>query len=123
MEQPPKRISRRGEATIRGIRFSFRSRISSFPLEHRKLFGSTLPPSPRRKYPLTLEPIPGCILASMGENNKPLRPSELARLAEVSSDTLRHYERLGILPKAPRPAAGYRIYPPTPPPPPNLIPH
>lgn len=67
---------------------------------------------PARKYPLTLEPIPGCILASMGENNKPMRPSELARLAEVSSDTLRHYERLGILPKAPRTASGYRIYPP-----------
>ncbi len=68
--------------------------------------------APPEKYPLTQEPIPGCILASMGENNKPLRPSELARLAQVSSDTLRHYERIGILPKAPPTAAGYRLYPP-----------
>lgn len=48
----------------------------------------------------------------MGENSKPMRPSELARLAHVSSDTLRHYERLGILPKAPRTDSGYRMYPP-----------
>jgi len=48
----------------------------------------------------------------MGNANMPLRSGELARLAEVSSDTLRHYERLGILPTAPRNASGYRIYPP-----------
>jgi hypothetical protein len=48
----------------------------------------------------------------MGQNNKPLRAGELARLAAVSSDTLRHYERIGILPKAPRTASGYRMYPP-----------
>jgi MerR family copper efflux transcriptional regulator len=40
-----------------------------------------------------------------------LRSGELARLAGVSSDTLRHYERLGILPKPPRTAGGYRDYP------------
>jgi MerR family transcriptional regulator, copper efflux regulator len=66
---------------------------------------------PTRKFLLTLEPIPGCILASMGANNKPMRAGELARLAGVSSDTLRHYERIGILPKAPRTASGYRMYP------------
>jgi DNA-binding transcriptional MerR regulator len=48
----------------------------------------------------------------MGENNKPLRAGELARLAAVSCDTLRHYERIGILPKAPRTASGYRMFPP-----------
>ena len=48
----------------------------------------------------------------MGQNNKPLRAGELARLAAVSSDTLRHYERIAILPKAPRTASGYRMYPP-----------
>jgi MerR family transcriptional regulator, copper efflux regulator len=48
----------------------------------------------------------------MGNPNKPLRSGELARLAQVSSDTLRHYERLGILPTAPRNASGYRVYPP-----------
>jgi DNA-binding transcriptional MerR regulator len=48
----------------------------------------------------------------MGQHNKSLRAGELARLATVSSDTLRHYERIGILPKAPRTASGYRMYPP-----------
>ena len=43
--------------------------------------------------------------------NGGLRSGELARLLGVSADTLRHYERLGILPKAPRTANGYRLYP------------
>jgi DNA-binding transcriptional MerR regulator len=32
-------------------------------------------------------------------------------LLGVSADTLRHYERLGILPKPPRGPNGYRLYP------------
>jgi DNA-binding transcriptional MerR regulator len=39
------------------------------------------------------------------------RSGELARLTGVSSDTLRHYERLGILPRPARGPNGYRIYP------------
>jgi len=39
-----------------------------------------------------------------------LRSGELARLAGLSTDTLRHYERLGLLPRPPRTAAGYRDY-------------
>lgn len=46
------------------------------------------------------EPRPGC------------RSGELAERTGVSADTLRHYERLGILPRPPRTAGGYRIYPP-----------
>jgi DNA-binding transcriptional MerR regulator len=38
------------------------------------------------------------------------RSGELARLTGVSSDTIRHYERMGILPKSPRTASGYRVY-------------
>src|SRR3954468_15167862 len=34
----------------------------------------------------------------------------LARLARVSPDTIRHYERLGILPRAARTRAGYRVW-------------
>ena len=41
-----------------------------------------------------------------------MRSSELARMAGVSPDTLRHYERKGLLPKARRAANGYREYPP-----------
>ena len=39
-----------------------------------------------------------------------LRAGELARLAGVSTDTLRHYERRGLLPAPLRAANGYRQY-------------
>lgn len=41
-----------------------------------------------------------------------MQSGELARLTGVSTDTLRHYERLGLLPKPPRTDGGYRDYPP-----------
>ena len=41
---------------------------------------------------------------------KPLRSGELARLTGVSADTLRHYERLGILPTSQRTNGGYRMF-------------
>ena len=41
-----------------------------------------------------------------------LRSGELARRAGVSPDTLRHYERRGLLPRPERSAAGYRLYSP-----------
>lgn len=40
-----------------------------------------------------------------------MQSGELARLANLSTDTLRHYERLGLLPKPLRTAGGYRNYP------------
>lgn len=42
---------------------------------------------------------------------KIVQSGELSRRAGVSSDTLRHYERLGVLPKPPRTNGGYRDYP------------
>ena len=42
-----------------------------------------------------------------------MRSGELARLAGVSTDTLRHYERLGVLARPARTASGYRMYPAT----------
>jgi len=41
---------------------------------------------------------------------RPLRIGELARLAGTSPDTLRHYERVGVLPAPRRAANGYRLY-------------
>ena len=47
----------------------------------------------------------------MTRDRSHLLSGELARLAGVSSDTLRHYERVGVLPQPPRTASGYRRYP------------
>jgi DNA-binding transcriptional MerR regulator len=44
---------------------------------------------------------------------KTIGPDALAKLAGVSTDTLRYYERRGLLPAPPRTAAGYRQYPPS----------
>ena len=40
-----------------------------------------------------------------------LRCGEVARRCGVSPDTVRHYERLGLVPAASRTPAGYRQYP------------
>jgi DNA-binding transcriptional MerR regulator len=42
----------------------------------------------------------------------PLRSGDVARLVGISPDTLRLYERRGLLPSPPRSANGYRSYPP-----------
>jgi DNA-binding transcriptional MerR regulator len=41
-----------------------------------------------------------------------MRSGQLARVAGVSTDTLRHYERLGLLAIPSRTSGGYRNYPP-----------
>ena len=46
------------------------------------------------------------------ENAKHLYSGRFAALAGVSSDTLRHYERKGLLPKPVRSSNGYRLYAP-----------
>jgi DNA-binding transcriptional MerR regulator len=41
-----------------------------------------------------------------------MRIGELARLTATPVDTIRHYEREGLLPPPPRTGAGYRVYGP-----------
>jgi MerR family transcriptional regulator, copper efflux regulator len=48
----------------------------------------------------------------MTEKPRAFRSGELARAVGISTDALRHYEKLGVLPRAPRTASGYRLYPP-----------
>ena len=43
-------------------------------------------------------------------NEKPLLIGRLAKLSGVRPDTIRFYERIGLLPKPQRLASGYRIY-------------
>lgn len=44
-------------------------------------------------------------------SDRALRIGDAARQAGISRDTLRYYERVGVLPKAARTANGYRLYP------------
>jgi DNA-binding transcriptional MerR regulator len=51
---------------------------------------------------------PGTCVSHHGSRG--LGPSDVARATGVSTDTLRHYERKGLLPNVTRTAAGYRRY-------------
>jgi MerR family copper efflux transcriptional regulator len=42
---------------------------------------------------------------------KALRSGALAKATGVSVDTIRHYERIGVLPRASRTESGYRVFP------------
>jgi DNA-binding transcriptional MerR regulator len=52
-------------------------------------------------------------MSSKASEKEYLRSGELAKLADVSSDTLRHYERRGLLARPRRSRNGYREYPAT----------
>ena len=43
--------------------------------------------------------------------SKALRSGDLAKAAGVSPDTIRHYEKIGVLPRATRTESGYRLHP------------
>jgi len=47
---------------------------------------------------------------SRKENMKALHTSQLARLAGVNRETIRFYERKGLLPEPKRTSGGYRLY-------------
>ena len=43
--------------------------------------------------------------------SKTLRSGALAKATGLSPDSIRHYERIGVLPRASRTNSGYRVYP------------
>lgn len=45
-----------------------------------------------------------------GGGSKALRSGALAKAVGVSPDTIRHYERIGVLPRSSRTESGYRLY-------------
>jgi DNA-binding transcriptional MerR regulator len=51
-------------------------------------------------------------VSSVENPKRPFRAGDLGKAAGVSTDTLRHYEKLGLLKKPPRTQGGYRAYPP-----------
>jgi DNA-binding transcriptional MerR regulator len=61
---------------------------------------------------LTLEASPRFRFAPEMMNSLTLTIGEVARRARVGLDTVRYYERRGLLADPPRTAAGYRQYPP-----------
>lgn len=66
------------------------------------------------KNTLTLECVQGLILPMVQTGgSKTLRSGALAKSAGVSPDTIRHYEKIGVLPRASRTDSGYRVYPPS----------
>lgn len=52
------------------------------------------------------------VMGSTAKAETPLRSGQLAYLVGLSPDSLRHYERVGVLPRPQRTSAGYRLYPP-----------
>jgi len=63
------------------------------------------------KNALTVECIQGLILSMVqSSGSKALRSGDLAKAAGVSPDTIRHYEKIGVLPRASRTESGYRVY-------------
>jgi DNA-binding transcriptional MerR regulator len=64
------------------------------------------------KNSLTLGCIPALILVMVqSSDSRTLRSGSLAKAAAVSPDTIRHYEKIGVLPRALRTQSGYRVYP------------
>jgi MerR family copper efflux transcriptional regulator len=65
-----------------------------------------------RRKPLTLDLSPRCRMPGMEALNGALNIGEVARRSGVNLDTVRYYERRGLLPKPSRSASGYRKFSP-----------
>lgn len=50
------------------------------------------------------------MILTMNGKDQPLTRGELAKRGGVNIETIRYYERRGLLPKSPRSAAGYRLF-------------
>lgn len=61
---------------------------------------------------LTLEYTPGFIIYTGDNTMGELTIGRLAKEARVNIDTLRYYEKRGLLPEPPRKDSGYRLYSP-----------
>jgi MerR family transcriptional regulator, copper efflux regulator len=59
---------------------------------------------------LTLDYTPRCMFCFMMDSAKPLTIGRLAELTGTSADTLRYYEKLGLVVAAQRSRSGYRLY-------------
>jgi DNA-binding transcriptional MerR regulator len=51
------------------------------------------------------------VMGTTAEIGHTMKSAELARLAGISTDALRHYERVGVLPAPERTVGNYRVYP------------
>ena len=60
---------------------------------------------------MTLECVQGLILIMVERTDATFYCGELAKATGVSADTIRHYERIGVLSRAARTPSGYRVYP------------
>jgi DNA-binding transcriptional MerR regulator len=51
------------------------------------------------------------VMGTTAQLGSTMKSAELARLAGISTDALRHYERVGVLPAPQRTVGNYRVYP------------
>src|SRR5262249_28102386 len=81
------------------------------PVDPRQVRGRTTSSAPKKSIgPTRLDSVPRYRVHTF-LTMEVLRPGERARAAGVNVQTLRYYERVGVLPAPKRTASGYRQYP------------
>lgn len=61
-------------------------------------------------FSLALEVAQGCMMKSIGRRESLMNIKKAAEMFNLSVDTLRYYERVGVIPPVQRNASGYRDY-------------